>query len=52
MKKQRESLNQFFYDEQGESLVSQQIMNAYNGGVIDSIDGQYDMSYYDTDERL
>jgi len=32
----------FDYDEQGTKQVSEQIMNAYNGGVIDQADGQYD----------
>ncbi|MGG0719776.1 hypothetical protein ABE096_19620 [Robertmurraya massiliosenegalensis] len=33
----------FDYDEQGTKQVSEQIMNAYNSGVIDQADGQYDL---------
>ena len=34
----------FLYDDQGERQVSEQIMNAYNSGVIDQEDGQFDMN--------
>lgn len=52
MKKNSKGSNEFFYDDEGTNLVSKQIMNAYNGGVVDYIDGQYDMSNFTTDEEL
>ncbi|MEQ2527009.1 hypothetical protein WMO40_09870 [Bacillaceae bacterium CLA-AA-H227] len=41
----------YFYDEQGTDQVSEQIMNAYNSGVIDQPDGQFDMSQFPTAEE-
>ena len=34
-------LNSFIYDEQGTKEVSEQIMNAYNSGVMDQEDGSF-----------
>ena len=31
------------FDDQGANYVSEQIMNAYNNGVIDQENGQFDM---------
>ncbi len=39
---------QFTYDEQGNEQVSQQIMNSYTSGVIDTENGHY--SPYDDPE--
>lgn len=52
MKKDSKGSNEFFYDDEGTNLISKQIMNAYNGGVVDHIDGQFDMSSFTTDEEL
>ncbi|WP_449621475.1 hypothetical protein [Robertmurraya sp. Marseille-Q9965] len=41
----------YYYDEQGTNQVSEQIMNAYNSGVIDQADGQFDMSQFPTAEE-
>jgi hypothetical protein len=40
-KKEPKGQSHYEYDQSGESEVSQQIMNAYNSGVIDQQNGQY-----------
>lgn len=35
------ALNSFIYDERGTKEVSEQIMDAYNSGVIDQEDGSF-----------
>lgn len=40
--------SQYIYDHQGESNVSAQIMDAYNSGVIDQPNGQFDNEKYDS----
>lgn len=35
---------QYIYDEKGADKVSEQIVDAYNSGVIDREDGRYDSS--------
>lgn len=42
MKKEPKKALHFDYDEQGTEQVSEQIMNAYNSGVIDQADGHYE----------
>ncbi|MCQ6274385.1 hypothetical protein JMM81_05250 [Bacillus sp. V3B] len=37
----KRQLHSFIYDEQGTKEVSEQIMNAYNSGVIDQEDGSF-----------
>lgn len=44
VKESQYSSSGFFYDDQGAKQVSEQIMNAYNNGVIDQDDGQFDMN--------
>jgi len=46
VKKESKGSSAFFYDEQGTGVVSEQIMNAYNSGVIDQSDGAFDMSKF------
>lgn len=46
MKKDPKVSSNYFYDEQGASYVSEQIMNAYNSGVIDQSDGTFDLSKF------
>lgn len=46
MKKEPGRAAAYTFDENGTSHVSEQIMNAYNSGVIDQSDGQFDMSKY------
>jgi hypothetical protein len=43
VKKESKGDSRYFYDEQGTNHVSEQIMNAYNSGVIDQSDGQFIM---------
>lgn len=35
---------QYIYDEKGADKISEQIIDAYNSGVIDREDGRYDSS--------
>jgi len=49
MKKEKiKGQSHYIYDQQGESQVSAQIMDAYNSGVIDQEDGQFDNERYDS----
>jgi hypothetical protein len=43
MSKESRGASSIIYDEQGTSQVSEQIMDAYNSGVIDQSDGQFIM---------
>ncbi len=38
----------YIYDQQGECSVSEQIMDAYNSGVIDQVNGQFDNEKYES----
>ncbi|GLB58496.1 hypothetical protein [Cytobacillus sp. NCCP-133] len=42
----------YFFDEQGANEVSAQIMNAYNSGVIDQSNAQFDMEAQERTERM
>ena len=42
--KNRIGPSSYFYDDQGAKQVIEQIVNAYNSGVIDQEDGQFDMA--------
>lgn len=45
MEKKEQRLTQnYIYDEQGTNEVSAQIVSAYNSGVIDQPDGQFDLT--------
>lgn len=46
MKKLPKEASSFIYDEEGTNHVSEQIMNAYNSGVVDQTDGQFDMAKF------
>lgn len=48
-KKQPKGQSHYIYDNQGEGEVSQQIMDAYNSGVIDQPNGQF--NHYETQEE-
>ncbi|MFC7786935.1 hypothetical protein ACFQWC_20875 [Rossellomorea sp. GCM10028870] len=47
--KKRDPKEQFSYDEQANEQVSQQIMDSYTSGVIDTENGQY--STYENEEN-
>lgn len=47
-KREIKGQSHYIYDQQGEKHVSAQIMNAYNSGVIDTSDGQFDNEKYDS----
>jgi hypothetical protein len=40
----------YFFDEQGANEVSAQIMNAYNSGVIDQPNAEFDMEAHERNE--
>ncbi|WP_173719858.1 hypothetical protein [Bacillus massilinigeriensis] len=44
--------SQYYYDEQGAGHVSQQIVDAYNSGVIDSESGQFDMDKFNRNQSI
>jgi hypothetical protein len=46
-KEEMKGQSHYIYDQQGESSVSAQIMDAYNSGVIDQPNGQFDNEKYD-----
>lgn len=52
MAKEVKGSSNFIYDEKGTSLVSEQIMNAYNSGVVDQTDGQFDMNKFSEHDEV
>lgn len=49
-KREPKAQSPFVYDEQGTIEVSQQIMNAYNSGVIDQPNAQFDLDAQEQNE--
>lgn len=46
-KEEMKGQSHYIYDQQGENSVSAQIMDAYNSGVIDQPNGQFDNEKFD-----
>ncbi|MGE6755613.1 hypothetical protein ACQKFO_19535 [Rossellomorea sp. NPDC071047] len=49
--KKRDPKEQFSYDEQANEQVSQQIMDSYTSGVIDTENGQYGTDENEENEK-
>lgn len=52
MKRVPKGSSNFIYDDEGTNYVSEQIMNAYNSGVVDQTDGQFDMNKFSESDEL
>jgi hypothetical protein len=49
-KREPQAGSAYFFDEQGTNEVSAQIMNAYNSGVIDQPNAEFDMKAHERNE--
>ncbi|EFV77203.1 MULTISPECIES: hypothetical protein [Cytobacillus] len=49
-KREPQAGSAYFFDEQGTNEVSEQIMNAYNSGVIDQPNAEFDMKAHERNE--
>jgi hypothetical protein len=49
-KREPKAQSPYLYDEQGTNEVSAQIMNAYNSGVIDQSNADFDMEAHERNE--
>ncbi|WP_200870047.1 hypothetical protein [Cytobacillus firmus] len=49
-KREPKAESAYFFDEQGTNEVSAQIMNAYNSGVIDQPNAEFDMEAHERNE--
>ncbi|MCS0671081.1 hypothetical protein [Cytobacillus firmus] len=49
-KREPQAGSAYFFDEEGTNEVSAQIMNAYNSGVIDQPNAEFDMKAHERNE--